>query len=445
MDGPSPELCKVIASAVALGYPLPTIVNWKKDDLHVNPDESIPSHLLKITGVLDFLQWATNSSTPQQNSLDDDDLVLIMDAHDVWLQLPPEVLIERYFSANARANMRLEDKFYDCGETIPQQSILISAQKRCVGPHNTVSDLHCQNLPESPLPNDIYGMFTDSRLIKSEYRRPKYLNSGSFIGPAGDLRRYFSRVKDRMDRHLRSPFVELWGDQGIFAEIFGEQEIWRDVLVASPGEVDAAEEFEYGVGLDYFQELFYPTCGSEHSGSFIRMDDSHGLKRESARAGVAPLRLQELPYDISTAQSPLQELDVETSWDSVPLFADLWTTSIPVGIHHNAFAHGLKSRQQKWWDRTWYFPYLRELIEMRMAGNDSEAVAEISSIDGKLDVLSYTTGMQEGSEAALLYAKKGRDQDLRRAGWDEVCMSDDDYSGLWWEEVLRDGKGSIRE
>ena len=439
VDGPSPQLCKVIASAVALGYPHPIIVNWKKDDLHVSADPSIPSHLLKITGVLDLLESAVDGSSSQIPRLDKDDLVVVMDAMDVWLQLPPEVLIQRYFSINARANARLAMQYNDCEPTAPEQSIIVSAQKRCVRPHNTVSDLHCQDLPQSPLPDNLYGMWTDLIISKAEYRRARYLNSGGFMGPAGDLREYFARVRDRMEQNLRSHLTEeLAGDQGIFAEIWAEQEIWREQVISGSERPDLAEEnFEYHVGLDYFQELFYPTCGSERSGSFVEMDDEAALRQASTSAGVAPLRLHKLPDDISHAPSPLSSLDDETGWSTKALFTDFWTTSIPVAIHHNAYAHGLKSRQQTWWDKTWYFPYLRSLIEMRAASNASVSVAQVNAAEGSLLVQPYRA--PDGSEAAFLFAKVMRK--LEAASWDEVCQADGTQP--WWKEVLRDGRGSI--
>ncbi|KAI6848272.1 hypothetical protein KC332_g1913 [Hortaea werneckii] len=439
VDGPSPQLCKVIASAVALGYPHPIIVNWRKHDLYVNADPSIPSHLLKITGVLDLLESAVDGSPSELPRMAEDDLVVVMDAMDVWLQLPPEVLIQRYFAINARANARLAEQYSDCEWAAPEQSIIVSAQKRCVRPHNTVSELHCEDVPQSPLPDDLYGMWTDLRISKAEYRRARYLNSGGFIGPAGDLREYFVRVRDRMEQSLRlHPTAELAGDQGIFAEIWAEQEIWRKEAINELGQPDPAEaKFEYHVGLDYFQELFYPTCGSERSGSFVEIDDEAALRQASTSAGVAPLRLQKVPDDINHAPPPLSSLYDETSWSAKNLFADFWTTAIPVAIHNNAYAHGLKSRQQTWWDKTWYFPHLRRLIELRAASNASVSVAEIDAAEGSLQVQPYKA--PDGLEAAFLFAKRMRK--LEAANWDEVCQAD----GMqpWWEEVLRDGRGSI--
>lgn len=431
-------------------------MNWA--DLSTEEDEAVPSHLRKITGVLDFLNWATADDAAEADKLGEDDLVLMLDAHDVWLQLPPSVLIERYFATNERANQRpLHDHPHLSSER-PLQTIIASSQKRCNAPRNIFSDLNCNSVPESPLPDNVYGFFTDSVFADAHYDRPRYLNSGSFMGPAGDMRAYFQRVNDRMTEYLAQVQKEddLSGDQGIFAEIWGEQEVFRNeqaALSASSEENekdsirlrDESSEFEYHLGLDYTQGLFYPTCWSEHGGSFVPLEDSSLVTQASSKAGVTPPRINDLPTDIRRADAPLSLLsDSTTSWSSVPLFVDFWTTSIPVAIHHNAWKDGLKSRRKTWWDRTWFFPFLRELLEARMVmqggRNGSVPVAELGARNGSLLVWPYPA--VEGARAAILF---GRER-LRSANWEMVCENTDEEDGVglrWYEEVLRDGKGGI--
>ena len=440
-------------------------MNWK-DETTVQAGDETRSHLTKITGVLEYLQWATDSNTTADGKLEEDDLVLMLDAYDIWMQLPPSVLIKRYFAANAQADQRLAMESGSAFDnSFPRQTILTSSQKRCFAPRNSLSDLHCRDLPTSPLPDNIFGFFTDSIFAKYQYARPRYLNSGSFMGPAGDMRAYFQRVSDRMNKHLeRNPSPdELSGDQGIFAEIFGEQEISRREAMISGDAADAlrlrqedGENSEFHLGLDYTQELFYPTCYSETSGSFVRLSDSESLIRDSARAGVAPPRIESLPGDVALAPSPLAMLEnspvLKQSWASVPLYADFWTTSIPVGIHHNAWRDGLKDRQQTWWDRTWYFPFLREMLDLRMSANASsvEPIARIGAVETNhtLTVWPYQT---KGSPRAALLFGSSQDGSLRLKGadWATVCQSretadNQDEEQSWYDEVFRDGKGTFQ-
>jgi hypothetical protein len=461
-NNPSVNLCKVVASAVALGYPAPVIVNWK-EETDVQTGDKTRSHLTKITGVLEYLQWATDSNTTKEARLGEDDLVLMLDAYDVWMQLPPSVLIQRYFAANVQADQRLATKSGSAfDDSFPHQTILVSSQKRCYAPRNSLSDLHCHELPISPLQDNIFGFFTDSVFTKYEYARPRYLNSGSFMGPAGDMRRYFQRVSDRMNEHLaKTPSPdELSGDQGIFAEIFGEQEVARrEAMTNHPAENlrsrQTPDDSEFHLGLDYTQELFYPTCYSEHSGSFVQLSDPESIVQDSAQAGVAPPRLQSLPGDITLSPSPFAMLENSPArnqeWASVPLYADLWTSSIPVAIHHNAWRDGLKDRQRTWWDRTWYFPFLREMLDLRISANTSsdstEPIARISAVENNHTLTVWPYQAWDVPHAALLFgASENGTLGLKGAKWSSVCQgreNEDEEQQPWYDEVFRDGKGSL--
>ncbi len=111
-----------------------------------------------------------SDAAPKDDTLDPDDLILLLNAHDIWLQLPPSVLLERYFESNARANSRVR---YTHGVAAKdwgaRQSIIVSAQKGCFAPRDTISNLHCNDVPESTLPEDIYGFLTDNSRMKWGY------------------------------------------------------------------------------------------------------------------------------------------------------------------------------------------------------------------------------------------------------------------------------------
>ncbi|KAM5347835.1 hypothetical protein ACJ41O_007659 [Fusarium nematophilum] len=465
VDDSSPDLCKVVSSMVALGYPSPVLVNWKKD-FHTDADGIGPSQLGKITGTLNYLQWATSDDATGDDRLAEDDLVLMLDAHDVWLQLPPSVLLHRYYKTNERANERLADEYSFFDRDVMQQTVVISAQKGCVAPRDKISDLHCKDIPESTLPTNVFGFLTDYKVGRWKYVRPRFVNSGSFMGPAGDMRRYFQRVKDRMDQDL----LEIWssedlaGDQGIFAEVFGEQELWRrqvqehdfaDDNAGKQAAVSARDEFEYHLGLDYTQELFYPTCYSEKGGYFVPLDDVNAVEKESGELGVSPPRVRGVPGDIQEAEAPLARLmDDETemddrTWGQVPLYVDFWTTSIPVAIHHNAWRDGLKSRRSTWWDKTWYFPYLRSLLEAQLHSNATSAppppLVTLDARDGgRLQVWPY--GARSAPSMLFGKSKATKSWELRATDFDTVCRNSNETAeaeSRWYDEVFRDGKGSF--
>jgi len=169
-----PELCKVVASAVALGYPASVIINWQDD-----PAGAGQSHP-KVSGMVDFLQWATSGKAAESDKFNEQDLVLMIDAHDVWLQLLPDMLLRRYLEINEQANARIRADHGLVDNNMMEQTILDSAQKACIAPHNIMSDLNCQSVSESTLPDDVYGFFTYSPLSKIEYKRPRYLTAEAF-------------------------------------------------------------------------------------------------------------------------------------------------------------------------------------------------------------------------------------------------------------------------
>lgn len=461
VDTPSPDLCKVISSAVALGYPAPVLVNWKRD-FNTGEEGVGPSHLGKVTGTLDFLEWATGSDVDDIDRLSDEDIVVMLDAHDVWLQLPPQVLMHRYFRSIQQANRHLEREYGFFNGSWMQQTIMTSAQKGCFAPRDPLSDLHCNMLPESTLSPDVYGFWTDTTLWGWNYLRPRYVNSGSFMGPAADIKRYFSRVRDKMNKRMvvLANDQELGGDQGLFSETFAEQEIWRSRLrndyasgysQAIEKTIQLRDTFEYHVSLDYTQELFYPTCYSETDGYFVALGDQDAVVRESARLGVSPPRVPGIPSDVEEVDTPLAALegvpDDKRGWGAMSLYTDFWTTAVPVAVHHNAWKNGLKSRRVTWWDKTWFFPYLRQLIAAHSdPTQETGPIATIPADNGALDIVPFDN--KRTQRTALLFGKKSRDGGwrLREAEWEAVCKNEDaaaETERHWFDEVLRDGKGPL--
>lgn len=102
--------------------------------------------------------------------------------HDVWAQLPPEIVYEQFRTYPYRSS----------------PAVIVGAEKNCwpFGPKHPA----CTNLPQSPLPLDVYGELTDIRNKKIpqdffpatdktskqlynqlETIRPRFINSGSTL------------------------------------------------------------------------------------------------------------------------------------------------------------------------------------------------------------------------------------------------------------------------
>lgn len=388
--------------------------------------------MAKISGVLEYLKSLDESK--------DDDLVLMMDAYgsfnlynqpcnieahleaDIWFQLPVEVLISRYNAANAQADARLVNRL---GRAVKaeglKQAIIFGAGKRCAP--NQVHTVACYPIPESPLPDDLYGTNTDTIMGRNKITslRQRYLNSGYVIGPVRDMRRMFERAQEKVDAikdHIDwdngshgSDFMYHGSDQSVFNTILGEQEFQREVmrrrhrtqadkvrgigkppkatylegtLIRDPLNPDFTHEpanakpgrpDEFGIGLDYFSELGQQTVNAEEDARWIRYDGDIGEQTTRDRHLFdCPSRVtRDLPQDIRDSRAPNAMLPSDgkltSRWDQVPLYTNLCMDNIPVMIHHN----GDKAAREYAWPNLWLQPHARRLMAELLASDETSA------------------------------------------------------------------------
>ena len=329
-----------------------------------------------------------------------------------------ETLLSRYYSINQAGNERLRARLGKAFEKEAlQQSIIFGAGKRCAP--NQVHTVACYPIPESPLPEDLYGSNTDTIMGRNKYTslRQKYLNSGYAIGPIKDMRFMFQRALEKVEAlsdHIEwdngsggSDFMYHGSDQSIFNTILGEQEFQREVMrrrhlsyvdrvrdrkkpkvakiegtliddplepsfVHEPMEHKPGKPDEFGIGLDYFSELGQQTVNSEEDSHYLvykdtvseQIKDRHGhFDCQSRVRGI-------LPEDISINPAPMASLDVgeDVSWTDVPLYTNLCLDRIPVMIHHN----GDKRARENTWSNMWIQPRARKLMQRVLKGKVSE-------------------------------------------------------------------------
>ncbi len=236
-----PRLCKTLLSALILDYPPPTLVNFNRTFRKGSPYRD--THLSKIRGILDFLSNA--------RIVKPDDLVLVVDGYDVWFQLPPELLFKRYHHMVSTANERLKREYvkpwwqalqrhgassssssFSSSSSVsakrpggPRASVIFGADKLCWP--NPSTDPACACVPNSTLPSDAWGPETDGH-PGGWLNRPRYLNSGTFIGPARDLKALYQYAAFKVESGGRDMAVS--SDQFVLGEIFGEQECQRTAM-----------------------------------------------------------------------------------------------------------------------------------------------------------------------------------------------------------------------
>ncbi|GJC77712.1 hypothetical protein ColLi_00550 [Colletotrichum liriopes] len=469
-DGPNINLCKTVMSAVALGYPMPTLLNWNGE--FNRPDWHFAgSHIAKLESLLAVI----DDLYERDDDVNENDLVLLVDAYDIWFQLPPSVLIERFHQLNHKADARVKKQWEERGlrpgfpVSPPTQDIIVTTAKDCQPDWESGSDPRYEYWPDSPLPPDFYGNETDRVLPyvfdsarKYKKIRPRCVNSGMIMGTVGALRGALRKCKDKVDAAAAGG-RQLWSDQALFAEVIGDQEVWRhwvrglastwnglvsqEQLGRLPREVrriaDAAlagEEFEFGIGLDYEFATIPPTCSSEDDGYFVKLDDAEGIKKESDKAGVpGGVRVNGLPSELEDAAQPLPGY----GWSNVSLYTDFFFGTSPVGIHHNAYIFGLKAwRLENWWNMTWFYPHLRELVSEALESNRKlTPLARLPmDSDGRNEMVYWAS--EEGSSEASVKVFDGskKQTGYSSIGWDGVCQKGD---RKWYDVVFADGKGPL--
>lgn len=376
------------------------------------------SHVAKISGVLRYLEALDSAA--------DEELVLMMDGYgafdcyenqsrndthreaDIWFQLRPEVLISRYHAINAQANKRLIDRL---GRAVEKerlsQTIIFGAGKRCAP--NQVHTVACYPIPQSPLPDDLYGANTDTIMGRNKYTslRQRYLNSGYIMGPAGDMRKMFRRAWEKVQGikdHIEwdngshgSDFMYHGSDQSIFNTMLGEQEFQREVMrrrhrtavdrLRGQGKAPKATRIEgtliddplkpkfthetmehkpgkpdeFGMGLDYFSELGQQTVNAEEDAQWLWYNRNIKEQIPDRRLFDCPPRVAgTIPEDILDSRRPYagSEDGSDPGWMDVPLYTNLCLDRIPVMIHHN----GDKAARGYSWPKHWISAHARKLI-----------------------------------------------------------------------------------
>ncbi|RYP60132.1 hypothetical protein DL769_008261 [Monosporascus sp. CRB-8-3] len=443
----SPDFCKTLFSAAALGYPTARIVNWKK----TFNDSGLPHgghDLAKVKGIHDFLK--------QLDSSTDNDLIIIADGYDTWFQLRPSVLIDRYYAMNDRASKRL---YKELGSKAGiSQRVVFSAQKRCSS--DNPDHLECYAIPESDLPDDVYGPHTDKDGDGFGTNRQRYLNAGTIMGHIGDVRKIFEAAVEEAKNH------QYKTDTEVFARIFGQQEYQRQLIrsrnrglwqklkswfsrsdprddITSPHPTrerparDGNPPPDYGIGLDYYGEISQPAEYDEEDVAWVAHNSSQNIKKMAQRADIPT----DVPKEVQRSTPPfwtpdytgLVQAPAEQDWSQVPLFTNLWTGITPVAVRQSP-AKGDKKNPlvSQTWNQSWFFPYLRQiLVAHSKAPRMPHAVVE--GVDGRTE---EWWGPNDGRGGVFIETGSlpGEWQ-----FWHGVCGTKDVA-----EEVLADGRGPWR-
>ena len=410
------------------------------------------SQLAKVAGALDYI----NTLPPERNG----DLVLVLDGvNDVWMQLRPGVLIERYFDINRRATARIRARL---GQKAMEndkigQRILFLAQKSC-WPREEGSP-GCSAVPDSPLPRNVYGLETDMDIgnEKNPYVkfRPRHLNFGVGLGDVASLRSLLSHALEKM-----TVDANFGSAQDVFAQIFEEQEYQREVIrrqdmgmVQRVGqllkslivkessvlgslptqrllELADCPSSEFGIGLDYEGLLGHATMYAEMESEWLRHNETEVIAEASKKQNISPVKVSRVPEDITRSLTPFWSangakdgLPQNLGWQNVPLYTNLWTGNVPAIIHQNTNNEGAKDA----WKRTWFHSHARKLLDVYI----NEPYRPVATLRDAGHEVAYW------SEAFNKWEFGTTNEEQQWIQWEEVC-------GDYQEEIFGDGKGIWR-
>lgn len=449
------RLCKNLLSQTILGYPRPNLVLWDQtfDSPHNKHFLGGGSHLGKINSTL---QWLEDPAHQQY----EDDMVVMIDAYDIWFQLPPETLFARYYELLATEDARVAHRMGRAfrAEDIATK-IVFSASKRC-GP-NDIRSYACYPQPASPLPPDIYGSITDVMDVKPEPHaglRQRHLVSGFIMGPFRDMRAIFSRANDRMNACLagdmkNSQFVRAWchkgSDQSFFNQMYGEQEFHREVMrrhhrtwldsflerfhPGRPGappkplkieklviddplhpsfehqpmpdpDYNPAKPYEFGIMVDHFSQMSHQTSNALHDSAYVVHSKPLAPQLETQTHGMKPVCRPKapMPTDIPATGTALDLLPeaMRPRWEDLPLYSEVCAGVVPVIAHHNWYK---KWPIEELWADNWWTGYARALLDERRKMSDNPDLVGGADTD---------TGLSLGWK------------DLCPAEWDDVLFMD---------------------
>lgn len=404
-----------MTSAMIAGYPPPTLVGYGHE---------IPG-TTEIERMVDRIKRMRNHLT-NSKAVQDRDFVLVVDALDVYFQLPPQVLVTRFQDILRRNNLKLQKKYGSAAvqnlqgaptEVVQKysQRVLFGASKICYS--SLKDDPGCVSVPESSLPPDVYGWKTDV-YPDGHLNRPRWLNPGAVVGQAADLRLIYDEALRLLEQRYKKH-----GDYQALTQMFGRQEVVRELerrRTANPVKewfygllgisdatnitgitvrLETGHRYEYGIGVDYESQLFFNQIKSKKDVEWLKYNNVTKAERLQGQFGVPRESRLLLPEDISALPNPFNQtrfakeettkpvwnatLDKlpspkERSWLNLPLLTNAHSATVPVLLHLN----GDPKLRNTWWEKMWFYPWARALLRKYVRSSHGFDAAQSALLGG---------------------------------------------------------------
>lgn len=386
---PGVELCYNLLSSAANRFPVPTLLGYNG----TGEFDAGASYLAKLRAIGRYLD--------QLDSKDDDDLVLIVDGYDVIMQLPPEVLIERYFELVNRSEAYMAKRF---GLSIEDVRSRDMRQRLFWGPDmfcfpDDATAARCWAVPESNLLSED----PLSKNGKTHLNDVRYLNSGTAIGPIAEMRTLIAAALAEIEETYDTNYVLRNFDQYYVNNLFGRQEYYRSILATGreptggpdnrriPEKRRDDQETEYHIAIDYKSALFQPRAGYNAFLSYLRFNKPgyHAYMTKD----VLALGEDFVRRDIKMPSNVL--FAVGRLYNSIPeahpgLVASSWIGSVDFGVnlitnHIYAVWHctGKKGPLYSEVVRMWWYRFARSLVKATVKAFQNGELITSQLVDGR--------------------------------------------------------------
>ncbi|KAG5763423.1 hypothetical protein H9Q72_008487 [Fusarium xylarioides] len=385
------QVCAVVTSALANRYSIPTILGYRGESF-LNAKKA---HIAKLRAIKDYLHNAGGAS---------DDLVIIVDGFDVLAQLPAEAMVQRYFSLMAEADQRLADQrgitVKELHRSKVRQTLLWGTDKGCWPESET--DPRCWLVPFSAQPRLTWGLKSDTG--DPQYSDSRFLNSGTAIGPLGDLRKFInaalSLIEEDWDQNFRD------SDQFYIAALYARQEYQRmrdlnggdfpedaagkDVPRPKGGKDDVTE---YHVAVDFDYALTQTECHNHrfiHKLQYDNFDMTATIKHDALEE-ESRFRPYKIQMPASIYQAFHRVYDSLPAEDRPAMSGHNWIRSLRLGTNIGtrvifAFYHNTcdKAGFLDTFHDSWFYPLIRPLLQAAVRAIQHQHPVNLEPIDGRL-------------------------------------------------------------
>ncbi|KFH46469.1 hypothetical protein ACRE_027080 [Hapsidospora chrysogenum ATCC 11550] len=447
------HFCYNLLSAAATRWPIPTILGWHG----VGQFDAAVTHLAKIRAIDRYLQ----SLDPE----DDDDLVVIIDGYDILMQLPPEIMIQRYFEVVERSDAALAKRF---GVSVEEarsrglrQTIFWGPDKVCWPMDDKAG--RCWAVPHSTLPPDAFGPNTGKGV--RDWNDPRWLNSGTAMGPINDMRTLINATLAEIEATYDPEYAHRESDQYYVSNVWARQEYYRSVQAANgkkpdgpshrriPEKLYDGQQTEFHVSIDYESALFQTRTGYERfhgSHHFNSLTFSARVEKDMFELGedkVVPLDIP-MPINVYAA--------LERILASIPDVVDEgttaaeWIRTIKLGVNYvtkNIYplwhCTGPKDLMADAFSEMWWYHLAKPLLKASTKAHQSKELITKNAVDGRLWASKnvYPKDMDDELGGAWV--------DYNGATfveWNEICgtYSEALFSGGEYSELMDDEAAARR-